>query len=1309
MRGIHTTPLTRTPLNKPSTSTAHFDIETQPTDVETTTMKHHRIALYPQSSLAMTVPAKCNGRQISVFMDTGACPNIINIGTLRALHDAKTTLVLEPPCLKLSGLDDTSFKVVGHTPLSIQLANSLSPITATFHVCHGLNIPGDILLGLQSMREHCLSLAPAEDCVYQHETPIRTLTAPKPLLCTSPSADGEYTHLSSVAQRSLVDTSSPAVHVIKEQSASSSNTLPPSPSSSSSQEHLRVHGVLANDVTLEGRGSAMLQMRLAGISDECEAICMSESLKMNAMTMEDALCKVDKNGQTFLIMHNSSPYVRKFRQGTCVVDFEVLPERIGSVQESEIISPSEILRSDHHKQKVNDYLATHLEDLAFPEAREKLHNLLETYHSIVSLPDDPIGSTNVLTHSIPVDPNTNPIYVPAYRTPHSQRAILDTAVKDMLASGIIEHTTSPWNFPIFLVKKKNGQFRPVVDYRKLNAVSHPQRYPLPHLQDILSSMGTNNKVFTTLDLASGYWQVDLDEHSKPLTAFSTPSGHWQFRKLPFGVSGAPLTFQRLVNKVLHGLLGKQVFAFIDDIIIVSQDVDSHITLLQEVFDRLYQAGLTLRFPKCHFLRPSITYLGHVLDQNGVHTTPDKVKAIFNYPVPTDVKSVRSFLGLSGYYRSFIKDYSRIARPLTQLLRKDSTFTWGAEHQEAFDSLRTTLTSPPVLAYPDHTKDFFLYTDACGKGLGAALMQYDVRNKLQPLAYASRTLNKAESNYSTTHLEALAVVWALRHFRDIIYGYNIHVRTDHAAVVELFNTKTLTGKLARWGLIVQDFNPSFAHVPGAVNQVADALSRNIGAIMDMDVDHFDDPSRTHDPTLNDSIRAAQQTDNFCQPILYYLQSGDPNSLPTLPVPLTDFDLNDGILVRNTYITTKYGPHREVTQIVVPESLVSMILHNIHSSPHAGHPGKSRALMQARLLYYWPRMRLDIIDYINNCHTCAENYGSITQQVPIKSYPIPLEPWDTIAIDLLKLPQTTEGHKYLLVAIDHFSRFSVLVPIVDKQATTVAKALIDEVFCKYNTPKVLISDNGTEFNNKILEAICKEYQVDKVNTMAYHPASNGMVERQNRKIIQTLRSLVGDVSVTWHEWMPQVMASLNSSLHKSIGDTPHFVIFGQDHRLPYSFLLKEDTPIYNFDDYVRVRGTDFQKIYKRVTSNIEDSKAAMNASQWKSATDKLLVTGDIVYLKIQEPKNKLAPRFEGPYRVLSYDKGNKVKIRHLTTLETKLAHLDHLKRTNRPSSSTCEASTPAPDDPLTTPTSTPGPAEVDTTNDYRKKLRSYTSAH
>ncbi len=424
----------------------------------------------------------------------------------------------------------------------------------------------------------------------------------------------------------------------------------PAPLPSVSQATSIVRACLGNDVTLAGCESHVVEICLAGMNIDCEAICLNDSVKVNHLPMEDAICTVSPHGNTYVV-YSTSPHLRNLRMGTYMVDFEILPTRVGVVRAARVCSSAETLRSEEHRLRVKK---APIAGIDFPEAKDKLRGLLDKYHHIISLPGDPAGSTDVLKHNIPINPNVPPIYVPSYRTPHAQRAILDQAIKDMLSENIIEPTTSPWNFPIFLVRKKDGSMRPVVVYRKLNAACQPQKYPLPLLQDILSSVGQNNRVFSTLDLASGYWQVELTNSSKPLTAFSTPSGNWQFRKIPFGISGAPLTFQRLINHVHQGLIGKSVFTFLDDVIIVSENIDSHLRRLIEVFDRFSEAGLTLRYKKCDFLRQSITYLGHILDKDGARTTPDKVKAIQNFPTPHDKKSVRSFLGLSGFYRSFIK-------------------------------------------------------------------------------------------------------------------------------------------------------------------------------------------------------------------------------------------------------------------------------------------------------------------------------------------------------------------------------------------------------------------------------------------------------------------------------------------------------------------------------------------------------------------------------------------------------------------------------------------------------------------------------
>ncbi len=325
-------------------------------------------------------------------------------------------------------------------------------------------------------------------------------------------------------------------------------------------------------------------------------------------------------------------------------------------------------------------------------------------------------------------------------------------------------------------------------------------------------------------------------------------------------------------------------------------------------------------------------------------------------------------------------------------------------------------------------------------------------------------------------------------------------------------------------------------------------------------------------MNNIWTKEQRVDPSCTPLPYYLESSDDTHLPHLLVPRPEFDIRDETLVRTTYLVAKYEPEREVTQIVVPKTLVSTIIGSFHSAPQAGHPRKDRCLHQARLEHYWPTMHKDINTYTDVYHTCAINKGSVSKTVPILSYPSPIEPWDTLAIDLLKLPMTIDGHQHLLVATDHFSRYSTPIPLKNETAQTVATALIDKVFCKFNNPKVLLSDNGTEFNNSILTEICNQ-SIRKTNIMVYHLATNNMAECQNRKILSHLHTLVRNIRSFWHEWMPQVAASLNSSLHTSRGKTPHFVVFGKDKHLPYSVLIQKGEPVYNFDGYVRVRAAVF----------------------------------------------------------------------------------------------------------------------------------------
>ena len=347
-------------------------------------------------------------------------------------------------------------------------------------------------------------------------------------------------------------------------------------------------------------------------------------------------------------------------------------------------------------------------------------------------------------------------------------------------------------------------------------------HPLPRIDDTLDAL-SGAQWFSTLDLASGYWQVEVDPSDKEKTAFSTPFGLYQFLVMPFGLCNAPSTFQRLMELVLHGLQWEICLVYLDDIIIFSRTIGEHLQRLKEVFDRLREAGLKLKPGKCHLLQRSVHYLGHIVSSNGVETDPGKTKIIKAWSTPTKLKELRQFLGITSYYRRFVKDFARIAAPLYRLTEEGKAWNWTDECQEAFELLKRKLISPPILAFPDFNLTFVVDCDASNNGLGAVLSQLSDSEKV--VAYASRTLSKAERKYSATRREMLSLVWAVRHFRPYLYGQKFIVRTDHSALQWLRSFREPEGQVARWLEQLAEFDFDVEHRPGRKHGNADALSRH----------------------------------------------------------------------------------------------------------------------------------------------------------------------------------------------------------------------------------------------------------------------------------------------------------------------------------------------------------------------------------------------------------------------------------------------------------------------------------------------------
>lgn len=460
------------------------------------------------------------------------------------------------------------------------------------------------------------------------------------------------------------------------------------------------------------------------------------------------------------------------------------------------------------------------------EETESIERICSEFSDIFYLEGDKLTNTMSIEHEIRTPVEHPPIYQRQYRLPHNQRDEITKQIKQMESNGIIEPSDSPWNSPILLVPKKldasgKPKFRLVVDYRKLNNITIGDKMPLPQIQDVLDRLG-KSKYFTVLDLASGFHQIPLSQESRVKSAFSSDIGHWQYTKLPMGLKNSPPTFQRLMNNVLCNLIGLKCLVYLDDIIIFSADLCEHNKRIREVFTRLRKHNLKLQPDKCEFLRKEVIYLGHKLTEQGVKPDERKIECVKTFPTPLNVKAIKSFLGLTGYYRNFIHDYSKIAKPITNLLRKNVEFNWTLECQTAFDKLKNILCSEPILQYPDFEHPFSITCDASDYAVGSVLSQ-EITNDL-PIAYASRTLNKAEINYTTTEKELVAIMFGVKQFRPYLYGRKFIIITDHKPLTWLFSVKDPGSRLLRWRIKLDEFDYEIRYKSGKTNLNADALSR-----------------------------------------------------------------------------------------------------------------------------------------------------------------------------------------------------------------------------------------------------------------------------------------------------------------------------------------------------------------------------------------------------------------------------------------------------------------------------------------------------
>ena len=541
--------------------------------------------------------------------------------------------------------------------------------------------------------------------------------------------------------------------------------------------------------------------------------------------------------------------------------------------------------------------------------------------------------------------------------------------------------------------------------------------------------------------------------------------------MPFGLCNAPATFQRLMESVLAGLARSSCTVYLDDILVIGKSFGEHLQNLRSVFARLREAGLRLKPKKCRLAKQQVEYLGYVVTTTGIAPDPKKVTAVREFAVPEDLKILRSFVGLASYYRRFIPSFSRIAAPLFELTKKDKPYRWTEECQTAFDRLKQLLTEAPVLAYPQFDTGFQLETDASRVGLGAVLAQRQEDGTVRSVAYASRTLLQHERNYGVTELEALGVVWAIRHFRHYIYGRRCEVYTDHEALKILLNTPHPSGKLARWGLSLQELDLRIHYRPGPQNGNADALSRcPIGESDDSAEDIRQVATLQPDVVTakggDPDLARRQRSDPLLAPLIEYHRNGtlpgEERAARQLVVEQQNFSLIDDILYR----VMKDGTLR----LVPPAGDRRELFREAYAGKFDGHLREHKLYHQLCSRYWWKGMPGDVGSWCRACEVCASRQVGKSIRPPL--VPLPVEgAFDQVGVDVIQFVQSHTGNQYVVVFIDYLTKWVEAFPTKDQTALTIAKLLVEQVISRHGVPRELLSDRGAAFLSSLLKDISK----------------------------------------------------------------------------------------------------------------------------------------------------------------------------------------------------------------------------------------------
>ena len=890
---------------------------------------------------------------------------------------------------------------------------------------------------------------------------------------------------------------------------------------------------------------------------------------------------------------------------------------------------------------------------------KKHHQLFDTTTTTIAATDTP---HIICTENKP--PTTSRPYP---QTIDKQNATFEI-IQQMIKNKQIRPSYSQYSSPILLIKKRDGSYRFIVDYRKLNNITIQDKFPLPNLEQALQMVG-GHRYYSKLDLRSGYFQIPIKEDDKHKTAFITTHGLFEFNVLAQGLKNSPPSFQRIMSNLLLPCK-KFCIVYLDDVLIYSDNFDQHLQHVNQVLAILNKHKFQLNPPKCEVFRTNINYLGHTISHDGIRPLQERIDKILSIPQPVSLAQANAFIGAIGWYRKFIPDYTRITAPIlavTNLTKKHKyKFHWDQDQRDAFEQLKTVLiTEPLFLTYPDNDLPLTLAIDASDNCIGGVLFQEDAAGQRKNIYFHSQMLPKPQRKWPTIEKEALAIYYCVLRMKLYLLGREFIVYTDHCPLRDMHLKPSNNRRVDRISLILQQYNiKEVRHVSGKCNCMADYLSRYPRQVEDDDefiesdygtvpglqsfvavttraqakaqlqvpnvtdnglssnkssiIDDHSPREEGHDFDVT-KIGDAQKQDSFYQEQVHKLQKDSSNCF---------FELKDDIL----YKIVKYGITNKKL-IYVPSLLVSQVVEVYHGSPWAGHFGFRRTYNNLKDRYWWPNMKETIKNYLQSCLKCQKfNFARHKAHGYLHPIESPNGPFQMIGIDYSgPFPTTTQGNKYVLAITDYFTKWVIAIPVEKQNAQTTAEVLYEHYICIYGVPRQILSDQGTPFNNQLIEAFTKILGCHHIKSTPYHPQTNGAIERFNATFERQLAKVTNAHMNDWDMHLKSIVFAYNIGKHASTQYSPYQLQFGRHPNLP------PDPPIAKYEfskpsDYFQHFRRTLTLYHRYARENIIKHQQYYKTNYDVHRADPQFNVGDRVLKRLSNSRTKLSALYSDPMTII-----------------------------------------------------------------------------